>query len=245
METLNILWLNWRDIKNPAAGGAEIYTHEIAKRLVKRGHEVKLLTSKFDGAKDEENVDGVDVIRKGNKYSVYGRAREFYELYGKGFDLVIDEINTRPFHTPRYVKDGKIVALIHQLAKEFWFYETPFPMSLIGYLILERIWLRDYRSIPTVTVSNSTKEDLDKMGFKYVYVVRNGLNVKPIDEPGGKSERPSIVYVGRMKRAKKPQDVMEAFKLVKKEVRDAQLWMIGDGYLREKLESRKLEDLEN
>jgi hypothetical protein len=28
------LWLNWRDIKNPAAGGAEVLTHEIGKRLV-------------------------------------------------------------------------------------------------------------------------------------------------------------------------------------------------------------------
>ncbi len=28
---MNILILNWRDIKNPAGGGAEILTHEMDK----------------------------------------------------------------------------------------------------------------------------------------------------------------------------------------------------------------------
>lgn len=30
---MKILWLNWRDIKNPQAGGAEVMTHETAKGL--------------------------------------------------------------------------------------------------------------------------------------------------------------------------------------------------------------------
>ena len=44
---LKVLWFNWRDIRNPAAGGAEVYTHEIARRLVGRGHEVTLFASLF------------------------------------------------------------------------------------------------------------------------------------------------------------------------------------------------------
>ena len=33
---MNILWFNWRDIKNPEAGGAEIYTHEAKiRKLIK------------------------------------------------------------------------------------------------------------------------------------------------------------------------------------------------------------------
>ena len=37
---MNILILNWRDIKNPKSGGAEILTHELAKGLVNKGHKV-------------------------------------------------------------------------------------------------------------------------------------------------------------------------------------------------------------
>jgi glycosyltransferase involved in cell wall biosynthesis len=146
----------------------------------------------------------------------------------------VDEINTRPFNTPRYV-EGEILALIHQLAMEFWIYETPFPLSLIG-PFLERLWLRPYRMIPTVTVSRSTKDDLARLGFREVYIVHNGLNVKPLSRLPEKRAEPTIIYVGRMKRAKRPQDVIDAFRVVRKEVPDARLWMVGEGYLREKLQ---------
>ena len=37
---MKILWLTWKDRKNPLAGGAEVVNEELAKRLVKDGHEV-------------------------------------------------------------------------------------------------------------------------------------------------------------------------------------------------------------
>jgi len=235
---MNILWFNWRDIKNPEAGGAEVYTHEIAKRLARKGYSITLFTAKFKGCKDEETIDGVRIIRDGGKFTVYRKAREFYCKCGNKFDIVIDEINTKPFFTPKFITNHRIVALVHQLAREFWFYETPLPVSLIGCYILERKWLKDYVEIPTITVSNSTKEDLKRLGFKNVFIVYNGLNVKPVERVPEKNERPTIVFVGRMKKAKKPQDVIKAFRIVKDEVRDAELWMVGDGYLRRKLESK-------
>ncbi len=235
---MNILWFNWRDIRNPEAGGAEIYTHEIAKRLAEKGYSITLFTSKFRGCRDEDIIDGVRIVRDGGKYTIYQKAKDFYKRNGNSFDLVIDEINTKPFHTPKFVDNCKIVALIHQLAREFWFYETPFPVNLIGYYILEKRWLKNYVNIPTITVSNSTKEDLKSLGFRKIFIVHNGLNVKPVDEIPKKAEKPTIIFVGRMKKAKKPQDVIKAFEIVKKEIKDARLWMVGDGYLRRKLESK-------
>ena len=235
---MKILWYNWRDIKNPEAGGAEVFTHEVAKRLVKRGHEVTLFTAKFKEAKDEEEIDGVHIIRAGNKCTIYRKAKEYWKkkFSREGYDVVIDEINTRPFMTSKFVKDTKIVALIHQLAREFWFYETPFPLSHVGYYILEPYWLKHYVNIPTITVSESTKRDLESLGFRKVYVVPEGLNVKPLNEVPKKADFPLIVFLGRLKRAKRPDHAIEAFKIVKKEVPDAELWIIGDGYLRKKLE---------
>ena len=71
---MNILIYNWRDIRNPAAGGAEVFTHEIARRWVERGNEVTMFTSAFAGCRKEEVVDGVRIIRDGGKYSVYWKA---------------------------------------------------------------------------------------------------------------------------------------------------------------------------
>ncbi|MBU3966070.1 MAG: hypothetical protein KKG76_01655 [Euryarchaeota archaeon] len=75
---MNILIYNWRDIKNPAAGGAEVVTHEIAKRLVLKGHKISLFTAAFPGCKKNEMIDGVDIIRSGGRYTVYLKAPQYY-----------------------------------------------------------------------------------------------------------------------------------------------------------------------
>jgi len=73
---MNILIYNWRDIKNPDAGGAEVFTHEIFKRIAKRRHNVTWFTSSFPNCEKEEIIDGIKIIRCGGKYTVYLRAIE-------------------------------------------------------------------------------------------------------------------------------------------------------------------------
>lgn len=236
---MNILIYNWRDIKNPEGGGAEIFTHENAKRWVKMGNEVTLFSSCFKNCKKEEYVDDVRVMRSGNKFTVYKEAKRFYKKYfsKESFDIVIDEINTLPFFTPKFVNNGeKIVALIHQLAHEFWYYETPFPINYIGDHFLEERWLKRYTDVPTITVSNSTKQDLVNLGFKNIFIVSEGINFKPLDTIQKKEKDPTIIFIGRLKKAKRPQILVEAFNQVKTQVPNAKLWIAGDGYLRSELE---------
>ncbi|MFQ5821147.1 MAG: glycosyltransferase family 4 protein [Candidatus Heimdallarchaeota archaeon] len=236
---LKILWFNWRCWLNPEMGGAEVFTYEVAKRWVAAGHEVTLFASEFPKCKREEVVDEVRIVRAGGKYSVYRKAKKYYEKYfsREGYDVVIDEINTRPFLTPKFVNNGeKIVALIHQLAREYWFYETPFPISYIGYYFLEKSWLMNYVNVPTVTVSESTRQDLLDLGFKEVFVVPEGLNFKPLSEVSEKESYPVIAYVGRLKRAKRPDHAIKAFRIAKEKIPEAELWILGDGYFRKNLE---------
>jgi glycosyltransferase involved in cell wall biosynthesis len=238
MEKLKILAFNWRCWLNPEMGGAEVFTHEILRRWVETGHEATLFTSRFKNCKAEEIVDGVRIVREGGRYSVYLKAREYYRKFfsKEGYEIVIDEINTVPFFTPKFVKNGeKIFALIHQLAREYWFYETPFPIDYLGYYFLEERWLKNYKSIPTVTVSESSRKDLVDLGFKKVFVVGEGLNFKPLEKLGEKEHFPVIVFAGRLNKAKRPDQAIEAFKIVKSKVPDAELWIIGDGYFSGKL----------
>lgn len=239
MGKLKILWFNWRCWLNPEMGGAEIFTHEIAKHWVEAEHEVTLFTSKFKGCSKEEIIDGVRIVRDGGKYSVYWRAKRHYKKYfsKESFDVVIDEINTRPFLSPRFVNNGeKTIALIHQLAREYWFYEMPFPVSYIGYYYLEKRWLNNYVKTPTVTVSESTKKNLTDWGFKEIFIVPVGLNFEPLIEVPDKESHPVIVYVGRLKRAKRPDYAIRAFQIIKKKIPKAELWIVGNGYLRKDLE---------
>ena len=138
---MRILWFNWRDIRNPEAGGAEVYTHEIMRRLIKRGYNMTLFTSRFKGCQLNETIDGVDIIREGNKYTVYKQAKKYLQTYSHHYDLIVDEINTVPFFVPKVVREKPVIAVIHQLAREFWFYETKFPLNYIGYHYLEKKWL--------------------------------------------------------------------------------------------------------
>jgi glycosyltransferase involved in cell wall biosynthesis len=238
MESLKILIFNWRCWLNPEMGGAEIFTREVAKRWARWGHEVTLFTSKFLGCRETEEVNGVRIFRDGGKLAVYFKAKQHYKkrFAKEGFDVVVDEINTRPFMTPKFAKNGeKVVGLIHQLAREYWFYETPFPLNYFGYYILEGLWLKNYRSVPTVTVSESTRVDLINMGFEDVSVVGEGLNFKPIKRVDEKHSPPIIVFVGRLKKAKRPDHALEAFKIVKGKIPNAELWIIGDGYFKKRL----------
>ena len=236
-DGVRILWYNWKDIKHPDAGGAEVFTHEVAKRLVLRGYSVTLFTSSFEGAHSEDVIDGVRILREGSRNTVHGFGREFYERRANDFDLVIDEINTKPFMTPSFVKKPKI-AFIHQLAREYWLSEVPFPANLVGYYYLEKHWLREYVNVPTITVSASTRKDLESLGFSRIFVVPEGLSYQPLDEEPLKDGAPTVMYLGRLTKAKRVEHLLEAFATVRKSHPDVRLCVVGDGYLYEGLKKR-------
>jgi glycosyltransferase involved in cell wall biosynthesis len=218
------------------AGGAETFTEEISKRLVHHGNDVTLFTSSFSGCEPEAHQLGVRIIREGGKYSVYAKARRYVQRHLSQFDVIIDEINTVPFRVHRIAGETPIVAVIHQLAREIWFLETPFPVNVLGYFVFEPLWLRGYRRIPTVTVSNSTKEDLLDLGFRRVQIVHNGIGITPLAKVPPKESNPVLVFVGRLVKSKHPEHAITAFEYVKALFPDAELWILGDGYLRAKLE---------
>jgi glycosyltransferase involved in cell wall biosynthesis len=237
---MNILWLNWRDLKNPDAGGAEVLTQEIASRLVRKGnYKITLFTSRFPEAPHSENISGVEIVRQGGKYSVYGLAKKYYKKNKNNFDLIIDEINVKPFLTPKYAKKEKpILALIHQLSPEQFLLELPFPLNYLGRYYLEKKWLSYYKDILTVTVSNSTQIDLERFGFKRVHVIPEGLSVMPLDKLAQKESTPTVIFIGRLKRHKLPDHAIRAYSLMKKDIPETRLWVIGEGYMRKELESK-------
>ena len=211
METLAILLFNWRDIGHPQAGGAEVFVHEVAKRWAREGHSVGLFTSRYRGSEKAGELEGVKVYRAGGPVTVYRQAARHWRAGLSGqYDILIDVINTRPFMTPKFVDSGsRLICLIFQLAREYWFRETPFPINLLGYYWLEKHWLSRYTKIPCVTISQSTEQDLIELGFE---------------------------DVERLTRAKRPEMALRAFRIIQERIPGARLWIVGDGYLRHNLE---------
>lgn len=218
-------------------------THEVMRRLVAKGYEARLFAAEFPGCLTNENINGVEIVREGSKYGVYRKAAEYYKKNKDSFDLVIDEINTRPFMTPKFVKDKPVIALFHQMAREFWFYETPFPLNYLGYYYLEKKWLSYYRNIPTITISNSSKGDLEELGFNNIMLVPEGLNVKPLAKLAEKEKEPTVIFTGRLKKAKMPHHAVKAFSIIKESIPDAKMWVVGDGYMIDELRKMNVKDV--
>lgn len=229
---MRILIYNWRDLSHPLAGGAEVYTDRVASALVAQGHQVTLFTSQSLGLPTEEIPEGgYTIIRSGGRHSVYRRARRFWRTHGRGkFDLVIDEINTRPFGCPRFVGDVPVVAVIHQVCADVWSYEAVWPVSWVGRFILEPLWLAQYRTVRCVAVSKSTRDDLLARGFKSVVVIPEGFEGEPRSDLGhGKNSKPTLVFVGRLARNKRPDHAIRVFERLRSEWGDLRLWVIGSG----------------
>lgn len=235
---MRILILNWKDLSHPHAGGAEVFTEEVARALVQRGHEVTIFAANVAGKPERETVEGVAIVRGGGRIGIYRAARRFWSRAHGSFDVVVDEINTRPFLTPRWIQDTPICALIHQLAREIWFYETPLPMAIVGRYLLEPRWLRAYRDVPAMTVSSSSADSLARHhGWRDVTVLPEGLAPHPMPEVP-KEMDPTVVFLGRLVAMKQPEHAIEAFEALVRDLSNAKLWVIGDGPLLARLRKR-------
>jgi len=239
-HAMRVLFLNWRDVRNPDAGGAEVFTHEVAKRWAKQGHQVTLLTSRFPNAPALEVVDGVRIRRVGRLRTGSFHALVQRELARvRNVDVVVDEINTVPFLTPVWrARLPPVVALIHQLAADVWDAEVPRPLAGLGRW-LEPHALRLYRDVPMVTVSNSTKQDLEDLGLSNVSVIPNGRDEPPPLNGTCKEPEPTFLFVGRLAANKRPDHAVAAFRAIRESIPAARLWIVGRGPL-ERVLSREL-----
>lgn len=236
---MTFLFLSWRDIKNPKRGGAEVYTHELIKRLVLKGHRVVHFSPRAGKLARREVLDGALYLRQGNVISVIFHAAFFYLSHRRRFSCVVDQCNTHQFFTPFYVGKEKRLFLIHQLTREIWHVQAGWPLSVIGRMC-ESSWLRLHRKDFTVTVSQSTKDDLLAVGFDKdrVCIAPNGIahEAAPFGSLPAKAEPPYFVYMGRYARYKGIDDSIRALALLKKTFPEARLVLLGkpdDKYIEE------------
>jgi glycosyltransferase involved in cell wall biosynthesis len=243
---MKILWFTWKDLKNPFAGGAEVVNEQLAKRLAADGHEVIFLVRSFSGATPEESVDGYKIIRLGNHHSVYWKTYQYYRKHLRGWaDVVIEEVNTMPFFCNWYVhpvqssKSGakqfnrgkeKNILFFHQLCREIWFYEMNFYKGLVGYL-LESVYLRLLGKREVITVSESTKKNLGRFGFRKqnIGIISEGIEIAPVVDLAviEKFEKPTLLSLGALRAMKRTDQIVRAFELAKKSLPELQLIIAG------------------
>jgi glycosyltransferase involved in cell wall biosynthesis len=230
---LHILAVNWRDIRNPEAGGAEVHLHEILTRMVTRGHAVTLVATRFRGCVTEEDVDGVHVVRCGSwwnaNFTLPWAARRV--LRRRAVDLVVDDINKIPFFMPLYTR-VPVLAVVPHLFGTTVFRETN-PLFAAYVLAWEALIPAVYRRARFVAISPSTRDDLVRRGIAEggIDVVLCGLNhdLYRVLSDAMRPKAPRVVHLGRLRKYKSVDVVLKAFVRVQREVENVDLLVVGDG----------------
>ncbi|MEA2030345.1 MAG: glycosyltransferase family 4 protein [candidate division Zixibacteria bacterium] len=238
---MKILALNWNDLKNPYGGGAEVHLEELLRRLVTYGHEVTLFCSGFRNCKPEETIEGIKIIRRGNRFN-FNLVAPFHLrrlVKENSFDILIEDINKIPFYTPLFLKLQTLVVVPHLFATTV-FQEINFILGLYIYLA-ERPLVPVYRGHPFNVISESTANDLVNRGIPRddISVIHCGINrdLYAYDPNIHKYERPTVLYLGRIKKYKCVQDLIHAFSIVRKRVDGARLMIVGSGDYLETLQN--------
>jgi glycosyltransferase involved in cell wall biosynthesis len=244
-----VLALSWRDPMHPQAGGAEVMLHEHMKRWLAQGHEVTLFAADVEGRPREEEIDGVRIVRRGSRFTVYFWAAVLYTLrLRRQADVVLDVENGIPFFSPLYVRKP-LVCLVHHVHRDQFLWEFGPVVGRVGRFIETKVMPRFYRRQKFVAVSESTRTELGHLGLdeSQIKVVHNGLDHAAYRPIVKKAHTPHLLYVGRLKRHKRVDLVIELCARLRQEVPDLILNIVGTGddevRLRELVTDRGLDDV--
>jgi len=240
--TRHVVFLNWRDTRNPEGGGSEVYVERVAAELVGRGHRVTLLCAAHDEAPTYEIAEtGVRFIRGGGRHTVYLRAALTYlaglfgvgRLAADGFgrpDVVVDVCNGLPFLSPLYAR-RPVIALLHHVHREQWPVVLGRWGARLGWWIESRLAVRVYRRCRYVTVSQATRAELATMGVapERVDVIHNGTPECTLP-PVPRTAHPSLVVLGRLVPHKRVEIALRTVAALAAERPDLELVVAGQGW---------------
>jgi glycosyltransferase involved in cell wall biosynthesis len=233
---MRILWLNHRDPKHPLAGGAEVHLREVSRRLVAKGCQITLLSESFKGSARYELLDGIKVLRVGDRFSIHLLAPLIVARLAKSYDVIIDDIaHAVPWWSSK-VTSRPVIGIIHHVHQNVASFELRFPLDVAVKLAERTVKFSYDRIITDSTASQQQIESLLGLDSSHVRVVYCGVDhelYKPFDS---KYEAPTILWAGNIKKYKNVDHVVFAFQLAKRRVPKLRLIIYGTGYYKPKIE---------
>jgi glycosyltransferase involved in cell wall biosynthesis len=219
---MQVVALNWRDLANPAAGGAELVMDCILVGLKDRGFDVALICG---GPVAERSYP---VVQAGGTYSQYLLAPLACLMRFRRADVVIDVENGLPYFAPLW-RRRPTLCFVHHVHTDQW--STRFPRGVAAALrfVETRVMPRVYRRCLFVAVSQSTSLALQSIGVHphQIQVIEPGAPT-PLRVGQQKAASPTFLCLSRLVPHKRVEVVLEAWRLVVDEV-PGRLVVAGDG----------------
>jgi glycosyltransferase involved in cell wall biosynthesis len=227
----------------PSIGGGEVWSWQVARHLVKRGHEVDVLTYKHPNRFYNEVIEGVRILRTG-RFPISGVQSYFRRAYVQGIGIIAEGLKRDydlaqvsqtfpllPASLLSKMKRRPIVAVYHDVyGFGFSLRDKGIVRGIIRGSVEHTTFKLDFDAI--IAVSQSTKRKLLSRGVQSekICVITEGVDLESVDfVEQEKSETPMVIYVGRLVAHKRVEDLLAAFSIVLKTVPSAQLYIVGEG----------------
>ena len=224
---MRILWLAHRDPLNPKAGGAERSIYELCTRLCKTGHTVTLVSGGWKDCKSKENLQGIEIYRFGKNISPHLALPFFLLKYH--FDLVVNDLgHAVPWFFSTILNHRNIAFFRHLHARSLQGQVNPIMAKLLT--AIERCYFLLYHDTVFVTESITSNNDLLKLGIKEdkIVMIPPGVD-RNLFHATAKTEYPSMVYFGGMRKYKRPQEILYLSKSLLAKFENIKVFIIGTG----------------
>ncbi len=244
-------------------GGGEFIFYQWALELVKRGHQVCVITQRLEGTSSHEIINGIEIFRvgsvqrqKGNLPTGIGSNLSF--LIGSflagikiGRKNKIDVIHSNTYipvfaaYLCSKLLNIPHIATVHDVyyssRKDFWknWSEQDNTSTLTQFLgpVIEKV-IANLSVTLFHTVSEQSKSDLLSLGVKKkIIVIPNGIDPTNYEIETSNSKNQAI-FVGRLVFYKNVETIIEAFSKVAQKIPDSKLVIVGDGPQRSKLQEK-------
>ncbi|MDO9043815.1 MAG: glycosyltransferase family 4 protein [Methanobacteriaceae archaeon] len=228
-------------------GGGERRYYEIAKRLVKKGHQVDVICMKIAGVNNQEEIEGINIYHIGPTIDKPPQRSSlnfinfifavFKWILTQDYDIIDAQAYAPliPAFLGAKIKRTPIIGTIYDVSTDGddqWIQSTK--IAAIAEKILVRL---PYNKI--ITVSNETKKSLVKyynVKKSRICVVYAGVDLEFIDsvEVNEKYEN-TIIFVGRLAPHKHVDHLLKVVKSLKKVIPSVKLIVVGNGAEKENL----------
>lgn len=232
---MHVVFLTWKDVAHPLAGGSEILVDHLATGLHERGHQVTVVSAGPVGDHPYRIIDA------GGRYQQYLTDPLLVRREVGEHDVVVDVCNGMPFFSPLWSRKP-VVALVNHIHFGMWREWFSPATAWFGATVETRVMPRLYRNRRIVAVSESTARAVESLGVdrSHISVVHNGVDLRDDLERdlSVRSAEPMYVAVGRLVPHKRFDLMLRAWAAVRHELGEGLLHVVGEGPLRAELERR-------
>ncbi len=239
------------DNVHPPYGGMETSLIRHTKIMRSMGHDIFVLTAKKPGERKKENVEHLRLYRFAGIPQPKTKPYIYWAFPSKGKIAKIlreEKPDIVHVHFPTYLGLISVKAANELNIPVIFTHHTHIEQVLPNirardvlikkfHILIDKWFEYIYNRVDVIIALTPKAQNRLKKRYpgKRVEWVSNGIPLEEFKPTYKKSEKPTVLYVGRLMAEKNVDTLIKAMKIVQEKTNDAKLIIRGDGYLKKEL----------